>query len=79
MTWKISANENNCRHRFMIPIRLEAEKLTGEGGSMRKESMDALELLDEDEDFRRERLESDVRKRKKERRHKEKKYGGGEK
>ncbi|XP_021277345.1 protein IWS1 homolog 1 isoform X2 [Herrania umbratica] len=56
------------------------KRLVKKGGSMGKESMDAPELLDEDEDanFGREGSESDARKRKKkEKRLKEKKYGGG--
>ncbi|WRX17556.1 Transcription factor IIS [Theobroma cacao] len=56
------------------------KRLVKKGGSMGKESMDAPELLDEDEDanFGREGSESDARKRKKkEKSLKEKKYGGG--
>ncbi|KAE8703430.1 hypothetical protein F3Y22_tig00110469pilonHSYRG00033 [Hibiscus syriacus] len=55
------------------------KRLVKKGGSTGKESMGAPELLDEDEEsnFQREGSESDAKKRKKEKRHKERNYGGG--
>ncbi|XVE65352.1 hypothetical protein DITRI_Ditri07aG0174100 [Diplodiscus trichospermus] len=56
------------------------KRLVKKGGSIGKESMDATELLDEDQEanFGREGSESDAKMRKKkEKRHKEKNYGGG--
>ncbi|KAK8537858.1 hypothetical protein V6N13_096342 [Hibiscus sabdariffa] len=55
------------------------KRLVKKGGSTGKESMDAPGLLDEDDEsnFKRGGSESDAKKRKKEKRHGEKNYGGG--